>query len=946
MDPKSKDQLIQELRERVYALEEIESDRDAIERELKSTRQRLQHLLAVSPAIIYTTKASGDFACTYVSENLQAIMGYTPEQMTTDPKCWPDHLHPEDARRILDECPRLVERGKGTLEYRFRRREGGYIWILDTFRVVYDDAGRPLELVGAWADITDGKHAEQAALEAKRYLARLIESSTDAIISTDKEGKIVLVNEGAEKLLGYQAKDLIGQPVTVVYGSEAAAKEILREMRKRGGTVSGFDCLVKDKDGSSIPVLISTSMLHDEEGREVGTVGFATDMRERKREQEALQQAYDELEKRVEERTTELNTARERFQYLLTVTPGIIYTTQASGEYACTFVSENVDPIMGFSPWEMLEDAGFWFSRLHPEDAPRVAAEMAPLIERGGGNLEYRFRNRAGNYIWIQDTFRVIRGESGRPLEIVGSWADISYHKQAEQALGERMAIMKDLQTLVAASPSVIYTTTQSQDGYACRFVSENLTPIMGYLPWEMRDNPVFWAKHVHSEDAEGVFKEVKRLITQGGGTVEYRFRHRRGHYVWVQDSFTVVPDKEGRPKDIVGSWADISDRKRTESDLKKLAEKVEKHNRFICETFGRYLTDEVVATVLESPTGLRMGGEKRKITMLMADLRGFTSLSERLPPERVVTLLNRYLTTMVSVIKQYQGTIDEFIGDAIFVLFGAPIWQEDDAQRAVACGIAMQLAMASVNEQNRQDGLPEIEMGIGIHTGQVVVGNIGSAERTKYGVVGSQVNLTSRIQSCTTGGQTLISEATRREVGPILKLGRQMEVKAKGIEYPITVSEVLGIGRPHQLYLPDIAEDHVPLVDEVPLTYIVIESNQTGGELCSGVLTKLSRKGAEARLESPVDIFSNLEMYFTGKEGESVQGTLYGKVVGSVPGAGSDFSICFTSIPPEIEVFLGELLAQAAEAQPKSPVRKTPKRRRSPLRKNGRALPSGPAVS
>ena len=251
-----------------------------------------------------------------------------------------------------------------------------------------------MELVGAWADITDGKHAEQAALEAKRYLARLIESSTDAIISTDKEGKIVLVNEGAEKLLGYQAKDLIGQPVTVVYGSEAAAKEILREMRKRGGTVSGFDCLVKDKDGGSIPVLISASMLHDEEGPEVGTVGFATDMRERKREQEALQQAYDELEKRVEERTTELNTARERFQYLLTVTPGIIYTTQASGEYACTFVSENVDPIMGFSPWEMLEDPGFWFSRLHPDDAPRVAAEMAPLIERGGGNLEYRFRNR------------------------------------------------------------------------------------------------------------------------------------------------------------------------------------------------------------------------------------------------------------------------------------------------------------------------------------------------------------------------------------------------------------------------------------------------------------------------------------------------------------------------------------------------------------------------
>src|SRR6185295_16628018 len=108
MEPKSKDQLIQELRERVYALEEIESDRDAIERELKSTQQRLQHLLAVSPAIIYTTKASGDFACTYVSENLQAIMGYTPEEMITDPKHWPGHLHPDDADRVFKEVQSLI----------------------------------------------------------------------------------------------------------------------------------------------------------------------------------------------------------------------------------------------------------------------------------------------------------------------------------------------------------------------------------------------------------------------------------------------------------------------------------------------------------------------------------------------------------------------------------------------------------------------------------------------------------------------------------------------------------------------------------------------------------------------------------------------------------------------------------------------------------------------
>ena len=98
--------------------------------------------------------------------------------------------------------------------------------------------------------------------------------------------------------------------------------------------------------------------------------------------------------------------------------------------------------------------------------------------------------------------------------------------------------------------------------------------------------------------------------------------------------------------------------------------------NRFIRETFGRYLTDEVVTTLLESPSGLAMGGEKRKVTMLMSDLRGFTSMSERLAPQRVVAILNRYFATMAKVIKQYEGTIDEFIGDAILVLFGAPTWR------------------------------------------------------------------------------------------------------------------------------------------------------------------------------------------------------------------------------------------------------------------------------
>jgi PAS domain S-box-containing protein len=916
-EKKTKEHLIDVvgLRQRISALNPSETQRKAIETDLKGIRQRLQYLLAVSPAIIYTTQASGDYACTFVSENLHAIMGYAPQEMTTDPKCWPDHLHPEDVARVLDECPPLIERGGGTLEYRFRHREGHYIWIQDTFKVIRDEAGHPLELVGAWADITERRQAEEVAEETKQYLARLIDSSTDAIISTDKEGNVVVFNHGAETLLGYRAEEVIGRRVTELYGSDERAKEVLREMRKRGGTVSAFESVLRAKDGGSIPVMVSASLLFDEEGQEVGTVGFSTDLQERKRAEAMLQKAHDELEKRVDERTTELKTHRERLQYLMTVSSGVLYTNKASGDYACTFVSENVDSVMGYAPWEMLEDPQFWSSRLHPEDAKRVFAEMFPLIEKGGGTVEYRFRHRGGNYLWIQDTFKVMHDDAGRPMEIVGSWADISDLKRAEQAMGERLAVMKDLQDLVAASPSVIYTT-QIFGNLACTFVSDNLKSLMGYAPWEMRDDAKFWFKHLHPEDAPRVLAEIDRLVGTGEGTVEYRFRHRRGDYIWIQDSFAVRHDNEGKPKELVGSWADISDRKRVEFELQRLAQQVELRNRFIRETFGRYLTDEVVATLLESPTGLQMGGEKRKVTMLMADLRGFTSLSEQLAPERVVVILNRFLTTMVKIIKQYEGTIDEFIGDAIFVLFGAPIWQEDDAQRAVACALQMQLAMASVNAQNREGDLPEVEMGVGVHTGQVVVGNIGSPERMKYGVVGSHVNLTSRIQSYTTGGQILISETTRKGVGPILKIGKQIEVKAKGIEHPVTLSEVLGIGGPHRLFLPETAEALVPLAEEIPLSYEIVEANHLGGEMFKGSLTKLSRKGAEARLENPVPTLSNLKMHLIGAEGQEMPGALYGKVVGTVPGSSTAFSVRFTSVPPEIETLLRGLTTSSARAE------------------------------
>jgi class 3 adenylate cyclase len=346
---------------------------------------------------------------------------------------------------------------------------------------------------------------------------------------------------------------------------------------------------------------------------------------------------------------------------------------------------------------------------------------------------------------------------------------------------------------------------------------------------------------------------------------------------------------------------------------MEKLTEanqQLELHNRFIRETFGRYLSNAVVASLLESPTGLELGGVRRHVTILMSDLRGFTSLVGRLAPEQVVTIINRYLGAMVDVILQYEGTINEFIGDAIFVIFGAPLWWPDHAQRAVACAVAMQLAMTSVNAQNQRDGLPEVEMGIGVNTGEVVVGNLGSQKRTKYGVLGTHVNLTSRIESYTIGGQILISESTRQDVGPILRIAQQMEIEAKGIDGPITLYDIRGIGGEYNLFLPEEEESFIPLPEGIPITYTLLEGKYLGGTAFRGSLVKLSFKGGEIHSDMLVSAWSNVKIQLMNLDGAPIPGYLYGKIIKQHLDGPTGFSVHFTSMAPEVVAFFQSLLA------------------------------------
>ena len=240
-------------------------------------------------------------------------------------------------------------------------------------------------------------------------------------------------------------------------------------------------------------------------------------------------------------------------------------------------------------------------------------------------------------------------------------------------------------------------------------------------------------------------------------------------------------------------------ERKRWHDREEEYRHQLERNERFIRHTFGRYLSDDIVSQLLEAPEGLELGGDLREVTIMMSDICGFTSLAERLPPPQVVSILNRYFEHMTGIIFDHGGTIDEFLGDAILAVFGAPHRHDDDPSRAVRCALAMQEAASMVNAENEAEGLPTIQHRIALNTGSVVAGNIGSDRRAKYGCVGHAMNVTSRIEGEAQPDEILISADTRSALpGDGFSFGEARHLSVKGIEDPIVVYPVLGVGASH----------------------------------------------------------------------------------------------------------------------------------------------------
>jgi len=272
-------------------------------------------------------------------------------------------------------------------------------------------------------------------------------------------------------------------------------------------------------------------------------------------------------------------------------------------------------------------------------------------------------------------------------------------------------------------------------------------------------------------------------------------------------------------------------------------------------------LKDDVRKIVMTSNFPVKEA-ETKTVSILLSDLRGFTAMAEKYSPLSVIELLNRYFSKMSQIIYKHGGAIDKFMGDSIMVLFGALENSEVDIASTLSCAIEMQMAMNDINAISRYLGMSNLYMGIGINTGEVVAGTLGSEVYREYTVIGDQVNIVSRVEAQSLRGQVLITENTYKESKDFIEVGQVNKVHVKGKVDAVKMYELLAITQPERLEVPRREIRTSPRVKvTIPLEYFLIEHNKILPQKCTGTIVDISYGGLYIRTKHEIQSFCEIKM-------------------------------------------------------------------------------------
>ena len=754
--------------------------RKAAEESNAALHARIAQLLTGSPAVIYSYRATGDFAPTFVSENIRDWLGYETEEYLKNADFWRCRVHPDDLARVETESSNLYKDGRHAVEYRFLKKDGSYCWVNDAQQLIRDKHGQAIEVIGSWSDVTRRKQAEEAAAAANDRVQHLLARSPAVIYAFEASGdyKPTFISQNIKELLGYERQEYLQSPDfwrSRVHPADLARIEKGYTRLFEEGHLSN-EYRFRKKDGNYCWISDDLQLTRNVAGDPIEVIGAWNDITARKQLSEVLVAAQDRLVR------------------LLSSAPAVIYSYKASGDFAPIIISENIKNVLGYEPSEYLQNADFWRSRVHPDDLARVEAESSNLYKNGRHTVEYRFLKRDGTYSWVNDEQRLIRDGGGQPIEVIGSWSDVTRRKNAEAASRQSEQRLTDAIETISEGFSLYDADDRlviCNSAYGELLYPGLGTPTPG-TPFEaLARNSVALGL---VEEAKGRAEEwiAARLTKHRQPGEPHVQRRSDGRWIHINERKTT----EGGT---VAVYTNITEIKNAEEEIRAANSKLEQANDLITEKnkalevlstkLSKYLSPQVYSSIFSGSKEVKIVSSRKKLTVFFSDIVDFTTTTDDLESEELTALLNHYLTEMSVIALAHGATIDKYIGDAILAFFGDPETRgvKEDAVACVNMAIAMQKRMRELQVEWREKGLQKpFQLRIGINTGYCTVGNFGSEDRMDYTIIGSEVNLASRLQSHAELGGILLSHETYSLIKDHVVAEERTPIQAKGIARPV----------------------------------------------------------------------------------------------------------------------------------------------------------------
>jgi two-component system, sensor histidine kinase and response regulator len=529
---------------------------------------RLESLVNASPIAMFTCKATGDFATTFVTEGVRALWGYEPEDFLNKPGFWGGHIHPEDVAAVFGHLARLGGQEAVSYDYRFRTRSGEYRWTHDELRLVRDAAGKPAEIAGYCFDITEQKQAEAALRESEARQKVIFDSTSDlqALFRVAAGGRFITeavnraMTENLQSRMGRSSADFLGKDFSDLLAATGLAPEQVearRQLYRRAVLERTIIRFNTPSSGLRDALEVSVYPMLDRQGNCAHLLWNGRNI--------AKRVAAEAARRESEERYSLVTEA---------IHEGIFDWNVATGAH---YLSPRYKEILGFQDDELPGDESSFFGRIHPDDIPRMLENKERYTQDATKDRfqdDLRLLHRDGTYRWVVSRGRILRNERGEPVRLVGAIGDMTDRLEAAAKLA---ASEKRLRDIIGSLFGFVGLFTLEGKLIEC---NRPALEAVGAQPEDWLDRP-FWEIGAWSspEDRKRVRENMERAAE--GEVVRLEASANVGLRPMISDiTFGPLRDQQGTVANIIGHGVDITARKQAEAELLKAKEAAESANR------------------------------------------------------------------------------------------------------------------------------------------------------------------------------------------------------------------------------------------------------------------------------------------------------------------------------------------------------------------------------